>query len=65
MKLSKNKTTTDTYTITLAGWEAEALLRELAAVPPAKRLGLGDMAARLLREAALDAGFKVRVRRGA
>ncbi|WP_075737511.1 hypothetical protein [Streptomyces acidiscabies] len=65
MEISKNKTAADTYTITLAGWEAEALLRELAAVPRSKRLGLGDMAARLLREAAIDAGFKVSVRRGA
>jgi len=64
MQLAKNKTTAD-YTITLAGWEAKALLTELAAVPPARRTALGEMAAGLLREATDDAGLKVAVRRGA
>ncbi|MFJ8848374.1 hypothetical protein ACIRFF_36435 [Streptomyces cyaneofuscatus] len=65
MELAKNRTTDDTYTLTLAGWEAEVLLRELAGVPRGKRTVLGDVAARLLREAAVDAGHIVRTRRGA
>ncbi|MFI5905800.1 hypothetical protein [Streptomyces cyaneofuscatus] len=65
MELAKNSTTENTYTLTLAGWEAEALLRELGGVPRSKRTVLGDMAAGLLREAAVDAGHTVRTRRGA
>jgi len=64
MQLAKNKTTAD-YTITLSGWEAKALLTELAAVPLGRRTALGEMAVGLLREATDDAGFKVSVRRGA
>ncbi|MFB6906897.1 hypothetical protein ACFCWB_21775 [Streptomyces bacillaris] len=65
MKLSKAETAGDVYTLTLTGWEAETLVRELAAVPPAKRTILGDLASGLLRDAAVEAGHTVRTRRGA
>lgn len=64
MQFSKDQKP-DSYTFTLAGWEAKALLRELGRVPRAKKTGVGDILARHLREAALDAGETVRTRRGA
>ncbi|MFT9671500.1 hypothetical protein ACMZ5F_28830 [Streptomyces rhizosphaericola] len=70
MELSKAETAEagtadDVYTLTFTGWEAETLVRELAAVPRAKRTILGDLASGLLRDAAVEAGHTVRTRRGA